>query len=361
MVQTLEEIKSSGLTYATDSQPGIYRKGKPGKFYYENREGERITDENQLARIKALVIPPAWANVWIANRKSAYLQVTGIDVAGRKQYKYHQDWTSRRSDSKYFRLLEFGKVLPQVRKRILKDLRRKEFDEQKVLAICMQVMLKTLIRVGNESYKQLYGSHGLTTLSNKHVKISGNQLILNFKGKKGVQQNVNLNDKTLAKLVKKCMDIPGQDLFQYYTEGKEHRSIDSGKINSYIKEITGSDFTAKDFRTWGGTLEALRKLARCCANVDDKPKKKIIVEVLDCVASKLGNTRAVCKSSYVYPLLLEAFENDQLGKYLKKVNTNNSVSNIALENDEKVLMQFLKHVQKVGIQVKQGQRSKRAA
>lgn len=350
MVQTLEEIKSSGLTYATDSQPGIYRKGKPGNFYYEDKDGNRITDEDQLARIKALVIPPAWTEVWIASRKSAYLQVTGIDAAGRKQYKYHPEWTSRRSDGKYYRLLEFGKTLPQARRRIAKDLRRKEFDEQKVLAICMQVMLKTLIRVGNESYKELYGSYGLTTLTNKHVKIEGNHLKLNFKGKKGVQQSVDLNDRTLAKLVSKCKEIPGQDLFQYYKEGQERRPIDSGKINNYIREITGSDFTAKDFRTWGGTLEALRQLAKCYTADAERPKKKVIVEVLDCVASKLGNTRAVCKSSYVYPLLLEAFENDELSRYLKKVNTKPSVSNTALENDEKVLMQFLKAVQKTKLQ-----------
>jgi DNA topoisomerase-1 len=362
MVQTLEEIKSSGLTYATDSLPGIYRRGKPGEFYYETKDGARVDDQVQLARIKALVIPPAWTNVWIAMRKSAYLQATGIDAAGRKQYKYHPEWTSRRSDSKYFRLLEFGKALPQARRRIIRDLRRKEFDEQKVLAICMQVMLKTLIRVGNESYKQLYGSYGLTTLTTKHVKISGNQLKLNFKGKKGVQQNVNLNDKTLAKLVKKCMEIPGQELFQYYTEGNEHRPIDSGKINAYIKEITGSDFTAKDFRTWGGTLEALRQLAKCSAEVvDERPKKKIIVEVLDCVASKLGNTRAVCKSSYVYPLLLEAFESDELSRYLKKVNTSPSTSATALENDEKVLMKFLKEAQKSAVKSKTRTKSRRAA
>ncbi|MES2828733.1 MAG: DNA topoisomerase IB [Bacteroidota bacterium] len=346
MVQTLEEIKSSGLTFATDSQPGIYRKGKPGKFHYEDKDGKRISDEDQLGRIKALVIPPAWTEVWIANRKSAYLQVTGLDAAGRKQYKYHPDWTSRRSESKYFRLLEFGKVLPVARKRVAKDLRRKEFDERKVLAICLQVMMKTLIRVGNESYAQMYGSYGLTTLRNKHVKIAGSHLKLNFIGKKGVKQNVDLNDKTLAKLVKQCMEIPGQDLFQYYTEGKEHRPIDSGKINNYIKEITDCDFTAKDFRTWGGTLEALRQLAKCCVDDVSRPKKKVIVEVLDCVASKLGNTRAVCKSSYVYPILLEAFENDELGKYLKKVNTKPAVSATAMENDEKILMAFLKAVQK---------------
>ena len=220
--------------------------------------------------------------------------------------------------------------------------------KQKVLAICMQLMQKTLIRIGNESYKQLYGSYGLSTLKDKHVKINGNTMMLNFVGKKGVKQEVALNDKTLARLVKKCRDIPGQDLFQFYKNGTEHRPIDSGKINSYIKEITGSDFTAKDFRTWGGTLEALRQLAKCdCNTTEKKSKKKIIVEVLDCVASKLGNTRAVCKSSYVYPLLLQAFENDQVGKYLKRISKDQPNTLKALENDEKVLMQFLKAAQRL--------------
>lgn len=331
----------------TDTAPGISRKGKPGAFFYTDKAGNRITDEAQLERIKALVLPPAWTNVWIAPSKNAYLQATGVDAAGRKQYRYHHKWTSRRSDSKYYRLLEFGNVLPQVRKRIAKDLKRKEFDEQKVLAICVQVMLKTLIRVGNEFYKQNYGSFGLSTLRDKHAKINGNTLKLDFVGKKGVKQEVTLNDKTLAQLVKKCKEIPGQELFQFYTQGKERRSVDSGKINEYIREITGSDFTAKDFRTWGGTLEALRQLAKCiCTQETERSKKKIIVEVLDCVASKLGNTRAVCKSSYVYPLLLEAFENDQLSKYLRQVNTEKPHTQFAMENDEKVLMKFLKQAQK---------------
>jgi DNA topoisomerase-1 len=347
MVQTPEEIKESGLVYVTDSMPGIYRKGKPGKFYYEDKNGDKITDEAQLNRVRALVLPPAWTSVWIANKKNAYLQATGLDAAGRKQYRYHPKWTSRRSDHKYFRLLEFGKALPAARKRIAKDLKRKEYDEQKVLAICVQVMQKTLIRVGNESYAQLYGSYGLSTLRTKHAKVDGNTLKLKFVGKKGVKQEVALNDKSLAKMVKSCMEIPGQDLFQYYTEGKEHRGVDSGKINNYIREITGSDFTAKDFRTWGGTLEALRQLAICSGNIEEeRPKKKIIVQVLDCVASKLGNTRAVCKSSYVYPLLLEAFENDELAKYLKKIHVHTPSTEEAIENDEKVLMKFLKEAQK---------------
>ena len=347
MVQTPEEIKEIGLVYVTDSMPGIYRKGKPGNFYYEDHGGGRIKDESTLDRIKGLVLPPAWTDVWIAAKKNAYLQATGIDVAKRKQYRYHPKWTSRQSDQKYFRLLEFGKVLPKARKRIEKDLRRKEYDEQKVLAICVQVMQKTLIRVGNESYAQLYGSYGLSTLRTKHAKVDGNTLKLKFIGKKGVKQEVALNDKSLARMVKHCMEIPGQDLFQYYTDGKEHRGVDSGKINNYIREITGSDFTAKDFRTWGGTLEALRQLAICTSNVEEQlPKKKVIVKALDCVASKLGNTRAVCKSSYVYPLLLEAFEHDKLVKYLKKVHTSQPDTIHAMENDEKVLMKFLKEAQR---------------
>ncbi|WP_256007580.1 DNA topoisomerase IB [Pedobacter deserti] len=349
MVQTLDEIKSSGLCYVSDKNPGITRQGHPGKFFFTDAEGKRIKDQEQLDRIKTLVIPPAWTQVWIAPAENAYLQVTGIDAAGRKQYKYHPLWTSRRSDSKYFRLLEFGKALPGARKSIARDLRRKEFDERKVLAICVQLMIKTLIRVGNQTYQQLYGSYGLSTLKDKHVKINGNSMKISFVGKKGVKQELALNDRTLTKLVKKCRDIPGQDLFQYYTEGKEHRAIDSGKINNYIREITENDFTAKDFRTWGGTLEAFRQLARCYVTHTEVPRKKVVVEVLDCVASKLGNTRAVCKSSYVYPLLLEAFEHGELDTYLKKINYKPTSSISAMEHDEKILMQFLKRAQKTAM------------
>ncbi|WP_262495839.1 DNA topoisomerase IB [Pedobacter agri] len=203
MVQGKDVVKANGLVYVTDSMPGIYRKGKPGKFHYEDKDGHKISEEKHLDRIKSLVIPPAWQQVWIANKPNAYLQVTGIDAAGRKQYKYHPKWTSRRSDDKYFRLFEFGKALPEARKKLAKDLKRKELDERKVLAISVDVLQKTLIRVGNESYKQLYGSFGLTTLRDKHVKINGSKININFIGKKGVQQNLELNDRTLAKLVKK--------------------------------------------------------------------------------------------------------------------------------------------------------------
>lgn len=346
MVSTAEVIDSSGLVYVNPSQPGIYRKGKPGKFYYVDKKGDRIKNEADLERIRRLVLPPAWTEVWISPKKNGYLQAVGIDAAGRKQYRYHPDWTSRRSDHKYFRLLEFGQALPHARRQIAKDMRRKTMDEKKVLAICLAVMQKTLIRIGNENYQKLYGSYGLSTLKDKHFKQKGDQFTLSFVGKKGVKHDVILSDRNLARLVKKCKDIPGQELFQFYTKNNEHRGVDSGMINNYIREITDSDFTAKDFRTWGGTLEALRQLASCSVNYPDLSKKKIVVEVLDCVASKLGNTRAVCKSSYVYPLLFEMYEQDELQKYLKKINTLKPHTTTAMENDEKVLLEFLKKMKR---------------
>lgn len=343
MEQGEDVVKASGLIFVTDSIAGIYRKGKPGKFHFEDKNGQKIIEEKHLDRIKALVIPPAWQNVWIASKANAYLQVTGIDAAGRKQYKYHAKWTNRRSEDKYFRLYAFGKTLPGARKIIAKDLKRKELDERKVLAISVDVLQKTLIRIGSENYKHLYGSFGLTTLRNKHVKINGNKISLDFIGKKGVKQSVELTDRSLVKLVKKCRDIPGQELFQFYSNGDEHKSIDSGKINNYIREITGNDFTAKDFRTWGGTLEALRQFSKCSADENiDLNTKKTIVSVLDCVAKKLGNTRAVCKSSYVYPLLITAYENNELEKYMKKMNKNKTNGKLDLKHDEKILLSFLK-------------------
>lgn len=340
MVSTEEVLNSSHLVYVNPAMPGFYRKGKPGHFYYEDTKGNKLKNEVELERIKKLVLPPAWTEVWISPKKNGYLQAIGLDVAGRKQYRYHPDWTSRRADHKYFRLLEFGKALPKARLQLAKDLKRKTLDERKVLAICLRVIEQTLIRIGNESYKKTYGSYGLSTLRDKHFKQEGNRSFLTFVGKKGVSQEVELNDKNLAKLIKKCKDIPGQDLFQFYTEGSAHQPIDSGRINNYIRELTGDDFTAKDFRTWGGTLEALRQLGNLRRQYPEMSKQKIIVEMLDCVAGKLGNTRAVCKSAYVYPQLLVAFEEDRLQPYLKKLSADNSKE--AMRNDEKILLQFLK-------------------
>ncbi|WP_026899020.1 DNA topoisomerase IB [Daejeonella oryzae] len=347
MTETEQLLEDAGLIYLTDSSPGISRKKLNGKFVYLDKKGEKITDDKLLVRISKLVLPPAWENVWIAPKANAHLQATGIDQAGRKQYRYHHDWSRHRNETKYFRLLEFGSKLPDFRKNILKDLRRKDLDERKVLAISVNLMQKTLIRVGNEEYKNLYGSYGLTTLRDRHVKISGNTLKLSFKGKKGVEHEIDLHDKKLVNLVKKCRDIPGQELFQYYTADGERRSIDSGKINRYIREVSCCDFTAKDFRTWSGTLEMLRQLSFVEYPENETLKKKIIVSALDEVASKLGNTRTICKKSYVFPPLLDSYLNADLRPYLKKVKKLASLpSDKGLNSDEKVLLNFLKSERK---------------
>lgn len=344
MVSTAEIINNSHLVFVTPQKGGIYRRGIPGKFSYENHKGNPVTDESVLERIRKLVLPPAWKDVWISPLKNGYLQAVGTDAAGRKQYRYHPDWVNRRSDEKYFRLLEFGKALPGARKQIEKDLRRRDLDERKVLAICVKVLQETWIRIGSSSYEKIHGSYGLSTLKDKHFREKNKGAYLCFAGKKGVKQEVRLTDKTLIRLVKKCKDIPGQELFQFYTHGNERRAVESGMINQYIREITGNDFTAKDFRTWGGTLEAMRQLAVCVSRNPEMPVKRAMVEALDGVAAKLGNTRAVCKSAYVYPALLESFETGRLRRYLKRISP--AENGKALKNEEAVLMQFLKAVKK---------------
>lgn len=336
-------LEETSLYYLSDSVPGISRISNKDGFAFVDKNGKSIIDEKTLTRIKKLAIPPAWTNVWIAPRPNAHLQATGLDQAGRKQYKYHNDWTSYRNETKYFRLLEFGKKLPEFRKNIQKDLRRRQLDERKVLAISVNMMQKTLIRIGNESYKQLYGSYGLTTLRDKHVKINGSSLKLSFKGKKGIYHEIEVSDRVLARLVKKCKDIPGQELFQYYTSDGDRKSIDSGKVNNYIKEISCCDFTAKDFRTWAGTMHTMKHLAEFEYPENITLRKKIIIEAIDQVAAKLGNTRAICKKSYVFPALLEEYENGSLQPYLKKLSKSTDFTGEkGLNHDEKVLLSFLK-------------------
>ncbi|MGX5689574.1 DNA topoisomerase IB [Arcticibacter tournemirensis] len=343
MTETEQLLEENNLVYVSDTSPGITRKAARDGFVFLNRRGEEISDERTLARIKRLVLPPAWQNVWIAEKANAHLQATGIDQAGRKQYRYHSSWSELRNENKFYRLLEFGRKLPEFRRNLQRDLRRRSLDQRKVLAIAVNFMQKTLIRVGNESYKQLYGSYGLSTLRDRHVKIEGSRMKLCFRGKKGVMHEMNLTDRNLSKLVKKCRDIPGQELFQYYTPDGERCPIDSGMINSYIKEITGCDFTAKDFRTWSGTMEALRSYSEYEFPESETKRKKITVAVLDSVSSKLGNTRSVCKKYYVFPALMEAYENGSLFPFLKKVKKNGLLApETGLNADEKVLLSFLK-------------------
>ncbi|MGN6510913.1 MAG: DNA topoisomerase IB [Chitinophaga sp.] len=317
------------LRYVSPSRPGFTRIRRGKTFAYLDASGKPVADEETLDRIQKLVLPPAWENVWICPYPNGHLQATGTDALGRRQYRYHTRWAAMRNETKYNRLLRFGKMLPRIRAQIKKDLRRKELDKPRVCAIALRIMEETLMRVGNAEYEKKYHSYGLTTLHNRHVKINGNELFFRFKGKKGVEHKISLRHASLARLLKKVRDIPGQELFQYYENG-EVKSLDSGELNDYLKNITNEEFTCKDLRTWAGTLEALHLLAACGPFESQAACKRQIVEVIDDVAQKLGNTRAVCKKYYVHPCLFSLYEEDKLGKYLQK------------DVDEKLLLRILK-------------------
>jgi len=334
--------KAINLVYVSDTDPGITRVKSGEKFQYFFKD-KKITDDEELLRIKHLVIPPAWINVWICPKENGHLQATGVDVKGRKQYRYHADWNKFRNQTKFYRLHEFGKVLPAIRLQLEKDLSLPTLGQEKVLAAVVSLMERTNIRVGNNMYEKLYGSYGLTTLKDKHVEIQGTKLKFSFKGKKGVMHDISIKNNKLSKIVKQCRDIPGKELFQYFDENGERHSIDSGMVNEYIKTISGgSDFTAKDFRTWAGTVQALLALKSigCCDTVTETKKK--IVEALDIVSQHLGNTRTVCKKYYVHPLILSLYESRELEKYtadLDKIEKNDNKSDLTPE--EKVLMKIL--------------------
>lgn len=330
------------LVYVLDSSPGIHRIKVRKKIVYVFEEKE-IKNKEQLERIKKLAIPPSWENVWICPHKNGHLQATGLDLRKRKQYKYHRLWQVLRNQTKYHRLFEFGAALPALRLSIEKDISKKELTKQKVLATILSLMERTYIRIGNSAYEKSNGSYGLTTLKDKHATIEKHTVTFSFKGKKGVEHTISLRNKKIAKIVKDCRDIPGRELFQYYDEDGTRKSIDSGAVNQYIKDKTGQDFSAKDFRTWAGTLHALHALRSVNDAITEAERKKNVVEVLNVVSEKLGNTRTVCKKYYVHPGLIQLYEDDQLNSYLKeldKIEKDDNQSGLTAE--EQVLMQILK-------------------
>lgn len=329
------------LIYVQDNQPGITRARKGKVFHYFAGE-KRIVNKKIVERINKLVIPPAWNNVWICSLENGHLQATGLDARKRKQYKYHTLWNVLRNHTKFYRLYEFGKALPSIRKKLAEDLSLPGLPAEKVLATVVGLMDQTGMRIGNDVYEKLYGSFGLTTLQNRHVKVNGSQLRFMFKGKKNVQQNVSINNKRLAKIVKQCSEIPGKELFQYYADDGSHKNIDSGMVNGYLKSITGQNFTAKDFRTWAGTVQAIAAF-NDIGSVEDQPDiKRNIVEVIDKVAIHLGNTRTVCKKYYVHPIIIELYENGRLKTYLKKLSgVGSNPTSTALSSVEKLLMAIL--------------------
>lgn len=335
--------KVASLQYVTDSAPGILRTKKGSGFSYRLSTGELVKDKEILTRIRKLVIPPAWTNVWISDKENGHIQATGFDLRNRKQYKYHPQWNEVRNQTKFHRLLEFGKCLPALRKKIEADLASASLTKDKVLATIVSLMEKTFIRVGNSEYEKLYGSYGLTTLKDGHVKIHGGTIAFSFKGKKGIHHSITLKNKRLAKIVKACRDIPGKELFQYVNENGVRCTVDSGMVNNYIKDATGNDFTAKDFRTWAGSLTILSCFKNLGLCDNEAQVKKNIVAAIDEVSLKLGNTRTVCRKYYVHPGIVKLYEEQSLTRYLKELEeTTDTEDSIELTFEEKVLMRILK-------------------
>jgi len=330
--------KAVGLRYSLNSDKGIYRKGKAGSFKYIDETGKAIKDKEAIERIKTLVIPPAWQDVWISPYENGHLQVTGVDTKGRKQYRYHPNWNKIRNQSKFFRLRRFALALPKIREQAEKDLSLKGLPYEKVVALVVKLIELTNIRIGNDAYKKLYGSFGLTTLRDKHVKFEGSNVTFQFVGKKGVKHNIKLQSRKMANLVKKCQDIPGQELFQYIDDDGSRHTIGSGDINNYLKEISGEDFSAKDFRAWAGSLNALCAFHEMGEHSGITDYKKKVVNMLDFVASKLGNTRTVCKKYYVHPTVIASYESGTIWNYkpLEAITKGHE-----LNNEETALLNLL--------------------
>lgn len=344
MKDPVKSAKAVSLIYTTDQdQDGIYRRKSGKKFVYFNGD-EKIKDKEEIERINKLAIPPAWENVWICALKNGHLQATGIDAKQRKQYRYHPLWNALRNHTKFYRMLQFGYALPKMRLQLEKDLAIKSMEKRKVLAVVVSLMERTNIRIGNNIYEKLYGSFGLTTLKDKHVDIKGQKLKFSFKGKKGVYHDIELKNAKLARAVQNCKDIPGKELFQYYDENGQRHAIESGMVNDYIKEISGDDFTAKDFRTWSGTVNALIAFKEIGEAESDKEYKSKVKEALEQVAAHLGNTATVCRKYYVHPLVINLYENKSIKKYLDELDQIEINDGMAgLTKEETIVMKMLEN------------------
>lgn len=326
--------KSAKLRYVSDRDAGIERVRQRGHFSYRDSAGKEVTDAGVLARIKALVIPPAWTNVWICASADGHLQATGRDARRRKQYRYHARWRAVRDENKYAHVLDFARSLPVIRRHVRQDLARPDLPREKVLASVVRLMESTLARVGNTEYARDNNSFGLTTLQNRHVTIKSGKITLDFRSKSGVQCRRVVNDKKLARILKHCRDLPGSELFQYVDEAGELHSIDSSGVNDYLREISGREITAKDFRTWAGTNLAI---VAFCALKEEKPTKKSELEVVKSVAQRLGNTAAVCRKCYIHPAVISCYHGGSLRKSVANFSQRIPGSWLAVESVRRLL------------------------
>lgn len=336
--------KAADLVYVSDDQPGIRRRRAGKGFTYTDNNGKRIKNRKTLERIKSLAIPPAYTDVWICPLTNGHIQATGRDAKGRKQYRYHPRWSAQRDETKFNRMILFGEALPTIRERVAHDLALRGLPREKVLATIVQLLGTTFIRIGNLEYARTNESFGLTTLLDEHVEISGSKVRFEFTGKSGKENTVDLHDKHLAKIIQQCQDIPGQHLFQYSDEDGNHYAILSSDVNAYLREISGQDFTAKDFRTWGGTTLAVLALAELGPCEDESHAKKNTAQMIKSVAAQLGNTRAVCRKYYVHPIIAEAYTQGKLLPLLEKHQSSPETSG-ELYPEEQTVMTLLRQQQ----------------
>ena len=337
-VDPYESARVAGLRYVRDDEPGIVRKRKGDGFIYIGPDGKEVEDEATLGRIKSLVIPPAWENVWICPRANGHIQAIGRDARGRKQYRYHPLYRAVRDATKFTRMIAFGEALPTIRKRVEHDLALPGLPKNKVLATVVRLLERTCIRVGNEEYVKENGSFGLTTLRNKHVKIEGRTLRFHFKGKSGIVHDVELTDKRLARIVRECQCIPGHELFEYVDDDGAACRVTSEDVNEYLREITGQDFTAKDFRTWNGTGQAALELETLGACDCETTAKKNIVAAVKAVSQRLGNRPATCRKYYIHPAVLDAYSN---GTLLDALRAKEGATAEALRREELAVMKLV--------------------
>ncbi|MDR3634874.1 MAG: hypothetical protein P4L84_13805 [Isosphaeraceae bacterium] len=311
-----------------DDRPGYRREHGRKGFLYRDMEGRVIRDPAVRRRIDALAIPPAWTDVWIAPHPDAHIQATGRDTQGRKQYRYHARWRSVRDETKYGRMLAFAAALPRIRARVESDLARPGLPREKVLASVVRLLETTLIRVGNQEYARSNGSFGLTTMLDRHVDITSSSLLFEFRGKSGVKHRIDLDDRRLARIVRKCRDLPGQVLFQYQDQGAQPRDVDSADVNAYLREVAGDDFTAKDFRTWAGTVLAALALREFEAFDSQTQAKKNVVRAIETVAQRLGNTPTVCRKCYVHAEVIDAYLDGTMLETLKQITEQEIVATL---------------------------------
>ena len=346
IVDPVEAAEEAGLRYVSDDRPGYTRKAKGDDFEYFDLDGKAISDEQRLLRIKRLVIPPAWTDVWICPVANGHIQATGRDARKRKQYKYHERWREVRDENKYGRIIIFAEALPKIRRRVTKDIKLPGLQRNKILATVVQLLERTFIRIGNEEYARENKSFGLTTMKDRHVDVKGTKVSFKFRGKSGKDHEVDIRDPHIARIVSRLQDLPGQDLFQYVDEDGKVRDINSQDVNDYLREVTGENFTAKDFRTWAGTVLAAIALGAQEKFETKSQGKSNVTSAIKAVAQMLGNTAAVCRKCYIHPDILADYLEGNSIEGLKQVAEEKlENAEIDLRTTEKAVLKFLKKAQ----------------